>query len=370
MDHRPAQKAVDALVPVTMPLPDWVPEMAVTYLNHVNCGIPLRRIAREKGCHASTVLRQVRKIETRRDDPLLDEALDQLAFVYLTFVAAPTQETLPMMQSNQVRADDPQVMKEGRRILRRLCEKDAYLLVAPQFDQGAVFRDLDDGSRRRIAMVKREVARSFVLLEWITGAAIGTLMRYEITTTGRAALQRLLARDGGADGFCTQHKVMGTRDISDDGSAKVTRLRVNIAESPLLLLGRKRDADGLAFLTAPLIEAGERLREDFEIAQMGPRVAQNWDRFLTGSARGAFVQGGGGDGPAAARERVSCALAALGPGLADIAFRVCCFLDGLEKAEKRLGWSARSGKVVLKIALQRLANHYGLAQTAPERKAS
>ena len=53
-------------------------------------------------------------------------------------------------------------------------------------------------------------------------------------------------------------------------------------------------------------------------------------------------------------------LSALGPGLADIAFRVCCFLDGLEKAEKRLGWSARSGKVVLRIALQRLAQHYGL----------
>ena len=48
----------------------------------------------------------------------------------------------------------------------------------------------------------------------------------------------------------------------------------------------------------------------------------------------------------------------LGPGLADVVMRVCCFLEGLESAEKRLGWSARSGKIVLKIGLQRLKRHY------------
>ena len=35
------------------------------------------------------------------------------------------------------------------------------------------------------------------------------------------------------------------------------------------------------FLSDDLVRVGERLREDFELAQMGPRVAQNWDRFLT-----------------------------------------------------------------------------------------
>ena len=57
---------------------------------------------------------------------------------------------------------------------------------------------------------------------------------------------------------------------------------------------------------------------------------------------------------------------ALGPGLSDVVFRVCCFLEGLETVEKRLGWSARSGKVVLKIALERLAAHYRIAP-APQR---
>jgi hypothetical protein len=60
---------------------------------------------------------------------------------------------------------------------------------------------------------------------------------------------------------------------------------------------------------------------------------------------------------------------ALGPGLSDIVFRICCFLEGLETAEKRLGWSARSGKVVLKIALERLAMHYKIPVAAPHRQA-
>ena len=60
---------------------------------------------------------------------------------------------------------------------------------------------------------------------------------------------------------------------------------------------------------------------------------------------------------------------ALGPGLSDIVFRICCFLEGLETAEKRLGWSARSGKVVLKIALERLAVHYGIAAVEARRQA-
>ncbi|MFC6586305.1 DUF6456 domain-containing protein [Sulfitobacter pacificus] len=66
----------------------------------------------------------------------------------------------------------------------------------------------------------------------------------------------------------------------------------------------------------------------------------------------------GGGAAAEARARVTAALADLGPGLSDVALRCCCYLEGLEAAEKRLGWSARSGKVVLRIALMRLKRHY------------
>jgi hypothetical protein len=92
---------------------------------------------------------------------------------------------------------------------------------------------------------------------------------------------------------------------------------------------------------------------------MGPRVAQNWDRFLTGGDRGGIQPDSGlAEGPGQARARVAAALRDLGPGLGDVALRCCCFLEGLEVAEKRLGWAARSGKIVLRIALMRLRRHY------------
>ena len=86
-------------------------------------------------------------------------------------------------------------------------------------------------------------------------------------------------------------------------------MRYNLSESPLTALARRRDKDGKQFLSDDLVRVGERLREDFELAQMGPRVAQNWDRFLTSGRYGGFAPDSGvGDGPAAARKRVADAM--------------------------------------------------------------
>jgi hypothetical protein len=57
---------------------DWVPVEASQYLAHVADGLSLRRIARADGLAPSTICRRVRRMEARRDDPLVDEALDAL----------------------------------------------------------------------------------------------------------------------------------------------------------------------------------------------------------------------------------------------------------------------------------------------------
>ncbi|WP_341861391.1 DUF6456 domain-containing protein [Gymnodinialimonas sp. 57CJ19] len=266
--------------------------------------------------------------------------------------------------------DEALVTREARRILRRLCETGAILAVAQDMDKAVVLRQGADGDQTRTAVVDRRVAQAFAVKDWISCVQQGgKLARYAITAVGKTALKRLLEEDRkrrmgtagfaeGATAFQGQHATWGTRDVAGAQGKRET-MRVNLSESPLAGLARRKGPDGKPFLGPELVQAGERLREEFERAQMGPRVGQNWDRFLSGSDRGGFMADGGiGEGPRAARARVSDALDALGPGLGDVVMRVCCFLDGLETAEKRLGWSARSGKVVLKIGLQRLLQHY------------
>ena len=216
----------------------------------------------------------------------------------------------------------------------------------------------------RTAVLERAVAQAFALKDWIEVAHAGRVTSYEITQAGRAALKRVLEEEAAARGetaanpFAAQHGEF-VHETRADADGHQRRVRANLAESPLAVLARRRDKQGRPFLGADLVAAGERLREDFELAQMGPRVGQNWERFLTGGGRGQYrpelAMGGGSD---TARERVALALRDLGPGLGDMALRCCCFLEGLETAEKRLGWSARSGKIVLRIALQRLKRHY------------
>ncbi len=357
--------------------PAWLPESAKNYLDHVGRGTSVRDIARACRRHPSTITRRVRAIETRRDDPLVDEALSALhmAFVSKAATITPPEEhnTMTAPLRPPLVSDETTLNREARRILRRLCEKGASLVLAQDMDKAIVLRTGTDGSQTRTAVLDRQVAHAFALKDWIRTAKQGRVSLYEITEAGKSALKRLIEDDRkrrrapmemaeAATPFLAQHQVWGEKPVEqDDGS--IRKMRVNLSESPLTALARRKGSDGNPFLTLDLVQAGEKLREDFERAQMGPRVAQNWEKFLTGGARGSgFSDGGVAEGPQAARDRVRRALDDLGPGLADVVLRVCCFLEGLESAEKRLGWSARSGKIVLKIGLQRLLKHYSETQ--------
>ena len=347
-------------------LPSWLPDAVRLYLDHTEDGLSLRALARREGCAASTVMRQVRRYEHRRDDPLVDEALAVLGRAHAIRTHPPSEKDATLMTA-PIRAetlvmDDATIGREARRILRRLTEPGAVLAIAADMEKAAVLRTSPDGRTSRTGVVERAVAQAFALKDWIICIRPGRVASYEITGPGRAALKRFLDADArgmaeAATPFADQHRDWDTREVAEDDGPR--RLRYNLAESPVAVLGRRRDKDGRVFLEPDLVNAAERLREDFELAQMGPRVAQNWDRFLTSGDRGGFRgDGGPAEGPRAARDRVAAALRDLGPGLGDMVLRCCCFLEGLETAEKRMGWSARSGKIVLRIALQRLKRHY------------
>jgi hypothetical protein len=158
----------------------------------------------------------------------------------------------------------------------------------------------------------------------------------------------------------SQQRLLGEHVIAQDGatgawesSRPARSLTVNAAESPLgWLLAH-------GHVTRRQFDAGERLRSDWERAQLAPRVTMAWDaapvaRDRGGSSSGADLNGAQLD----ARRRFDRAIAAAGPGLADILWRIVCAGEGMRDAETALGWPARAGKVVLTLALDRVATFY------------
>lgn len=141
---------------------------------------------------------------------------------------------------------------------------------------------------------------------------------------------------------------------------------IDDAESPLAWLARRRDKTGKPILDEAQFKAGERLRADFTRGQLMPRMSVDWSLGVPPGGRGG--PSGGiedlTDAALSARQRVNQALAAVGPDLSGLLVDVCCFLKGLELVERERGWPARSGKVVLLIALSRLADHYGYGSQA------
>ena len=126
---------------------------------------------------------------------------------------------------------------------------------------------------------------------------------------------------------------------------------VNVAESPLSWLRSRGHISERQFA------AGECLRRDFECAQIMPGITMRWDPVrVSGGGEGRLLNAS--ERQVAARQRFDGAIAAAGPDLCDILWRVVCSGDALPEAERALAWPVRSGKLVLRIALDRVATFY------------
>lgn len=338
-------------------LPSWVPQEALTYLEHTEVGTPIRALAREAGVHASTVLRQVRALEARREDLLVDHVLNRLGDRVKTGPVSTPQwpAGAPVPQQTEAEAD---AEARAMRALAKMARPGRVLAVAVDMDKAVVVEETDAGDTVRRAVVERDVAEVMALKNWIACTTPARISRYRITGAGRAALNRELAqKENAAAGLA---EAMGCFEPAPREARSHTGLqdsgqKYHAQETPLALLARRRDRTGRKFLPPELVSVGERLQEDFETAGLVRDPDRTWDQFLADAMEG---MGQGSAGADAARARVVGALRDLGPGLGDAALQCCCYLEGLECIEKRFGWSARSGKVVLRIALQRLRRHY------------
>ncbi|GEM_PF-3261025 len=177
---------------------------------------------------------------------------------------------------------------------------------------------------------------------------------------------------------CRESTTTGTADkrettrvlVRDAESGRLRELEVNLRENPLMWLARRKDANGRPYLEPHHVAAGERLRQQYEIACRQPGITANWDAALSASDRGRLRGAPRDPFPFTervmlAREQVQQALEAIGADLADVVLAVCCLEQGIEAAERTLNWPRRSARLVLRIALERLAAHYGLQPARP-----
>jgi hypothetical protein len=147
-----------------------------------------------------------------------------------------------------------------------------------------------------------------------------------------------------------ERELDGTGPLTTPPRAGRRRVTVNLAESPMSWLHAR------GHLSDAQLAAGECLRRDFERAQLAPGVTMRWDavRIAGTGERGLNPT----ERQLAARQRFDGALAAAGKDLADILWRVVCAGETLPTAERALAWPVRSGKLVLRIALDRIAGFY------------
>lgn len=180
------------------------------------------------------------------------------------------------------------------------------------------------------------------------------------TGEGRGRRLELAAGQG-------QGRALAARTMVVDGGAR--RVLVDERESPLLWLYRRRGRDGRPQLSDGEFAAGERFRADLTSARMLPRTTMNWDAALAPDDRapGTRDPAAATDAALAARQRVRHACDRLGADLTGIAIDVCGFLKGLDQIERERHWPARSAKIVLRLALSALEQHYGLSRAGRSR---
>ncbi|VAW13613.1 hypothetical protein MNBD_ALPHA09-1769 [hydrothermal vent metagenome] len=256
--------------------------------------------------------------------------------------------------------------REARRLLPVLAKKGARASCKTKGRHGEVSITLRAGQKKPSAVCDSNILAAFIQHEWVQQDDGG---EWTISPAGLAWLMRTT---GGEDGYRSQHQIISERmQTMPDGTCRP--VRINDGENPLGWLRRRNGPGGTPFLNDDMVAAGERLRSDFTAAQLTPGITTDWTRIQTQRPGAGSARANGAcdlsDTALAARQRFERALNAVGPEMANVVVDVCCFLIGLGEAESARGWPRRSAKLVLRLALDILARHYGIIRPQPHRPA-
>ena len=188
---------------------------------------------------------------------------------------------------------------------------------------------------------------------------------------------KLLLRSGALDGDSTSCRANAEtsgwlkRSRLDSGALAVQHRtfkhaadapEINLNESPLarLSIAAGRDA---AFLDRHHVEAGERIRRLIERAGLQPRLTMAYSASRVAGKRQQSATDIS-DLAADARRELAKIHRLLPPDCAGVVIDVCGFLKGLQQVERERNWPRRSAKLLLRIGLEQLAQHYGIGSLA------
>ncbi len=237
---------------------------------------------------------------------------------------------------------------DQRRLLRYLERDGAFALLSPQdamtLDLFRIVAGVTMGGGTVSAASAHELCARGILI-WTVSGARQKLIRAADNAT-EPVHDTPVAR---------QSAIAVEQRTDAQGQAQIAL--VNRAESPLAWLRSRKDSQGRPLLNSIAFAAGERMRHDMEAAHMLPRLSANWSSAPSGKTRspGSLHES---ERATAARQRTDKALAAVGPEFSGLLVDVCGFLKGLPQIELERGWPPRSARIVLGLALDRLAAHY------------
>ncbi|MGO4572839.1 DUF6456 domain-containing protein [Microvirga sp. 2TAF3] len=250
--------------------------------------------------------------------------------------------------------------KEARRLLEALGLPEARAFVDPTDEAGVILRKRRAAVSVGAGRFSRDAAETLArhdLAQWRQDHAESSSLL--LTDAGRAYLRRADAPEPDS-AFFHQHRETALVNVETEAGRR--RVRVDAEESPLDWLRRRKGRNGEPMIDEPSYQAGERLRVDIMLAGLMPSVTARWDAMPKSAGPGSPSDAT--DRMVAARQRLRSAFDAVGADFSDLLMDLCGFLKGLELIERERQWPPRSAKVVVRIALARLAEHYGIEKAA------
>lgn len=207
--------------------------------------------------------------------------------------------------------------------------------------------EVQDG-HRRLTLSETEVRELIA-----QGVLEGDRESCRAAREARNWLKRQLVEE---DAFAAQHR----EDVRQEGGPVL-----NLNESPLARLAVAVRGEAGPFLERHQVEAGERVRRLAERARLQPRLTMNYSgAHIAAKGRASPGRVEIADTAAEARRELAALHAVLPRDCASVVLDVCGLCKGLQAVESERGWPRRSAKLVLRIGLEQLAQHYGLAPMA------